>query len=153
MKKLSCRRRGFTLVELLAVLGIIALIGTMGVVFITGAVKSARVKHAEGLVNQTRQAVDLYYNAMGRYPETDEGLQALLTAPDDEDEAKAWKDGGGPFLRDGQIPQDAWRHELKYVKVDSADETTGRQFHVYSFGPNGIDDDGREDDIPAWAES
>lgn len=154
MKGFSSRRSGgFTLIELLAVLGIIALIGTLGVVLITNTRKSAQIKHAEALVNETRTAVEYYYNAMMRYPEDDEGLAALYTRPDDEEEAKKWSGGGGPWLKDGKVPKDAWGNELKYVKVEAADDAVGRKFHVYSFGPNKIDDNGSDDDIPAWAEN
>ena len=53
----------------------------------------------------------------------------------------------------GGIPKDAWDNEFLYKVVD-ADEanTTGIYFRVYSPGPNGEDDNGTGDDIPAWAE-
>lgn len=145
-------RAGFTLLEVMIVVAILVALATVGVVGVTGALRANNRKVAQAKVENTQRAVKMYEIAMGSLPETDEGLEALITPPDDEDEQQRWVDGGGPFIEGGVVPTDPWNNELKYVLQDSDGETSGQSFVVYSFGPNGVDDEGSEDDIPNWAD-
>jgi general secretion pathway protein G len=146
------KRAGFTLLEVMIVVAILVALATVGVVGITGALRSNNKKIAAQLVNDTERAVKMYQMSMGSVPETDEGLEALVTAPDDEEEAEDWTEGGGPYLENGEIPEDPWGNPLAYAKQDVEEGQAGQGFVVYSFGPNGVDDEGSEDDIPNWAE-
>lgn len=142
---------GFTLVELMLVVGVLVVIGSLAVVGYTRVKRGIDKEAALVLVNQTSEAVDIYYAAMNDYPDGNKGLQALIDPPDDQEEAKIWRDKGGPFLKDRKIPKDPWRTEVKYMRLDDAD-SSALQYRVYSFGPNKTDDQGGEDDIPNWAE-
>lgn len=146
MKKQMSRRAGFTLVELLAVLGILVLVGGVAVVAYTRVAESGRVKATQALINELANGVDLYRQQMGEYPSQEDGLQALITAPaDDEETARKWTEGGGPFLKKNEIPRDPWGNEITYVRNEDA--TGGPEYQLYSWGPNKIDDSGGEDDI------
>jgi general secretion pathway protein G len=153
MKRRNAKRRaGFTLMEVLLVIVILLMLGTVGVISYSKIADNARKDTAKVLTREVEGAVDLYNRSMGTYPDDGEGLNALITRPDDDARGKAW-DSGGPFLKGGKIPQDPWSRPLVYKKVDDATAArTGVYFHVYSMGVNGTDDSGSGDDIPAWAE-
>ena len=146
------RRAGFTLVELLLVISILLVLGTISVVGYTRIQKGTDKKLTLAKIQSTRQALKLYYSAMREWPSEEAGgLGALFTRPDDEDRAALWGDGGGPFLEEHMVPTDSWGIELKYEKLAEPDEK-GHEFRLYSFGPNKQDDSGTGDDIPNWAE-
>ena len=152
MRHVGTRRtQGFTLLEIMLVLGIVAFLAAGGIVAVTKIQKSAQIKQSVIVVEQSKSAVRNYYRVVRAWPESDEGVSALVTVPDDEAQAELWKTEG-PFL-EGGVPKDAWNRELVY-RLEDADEadTTGVYFRVYSQGPNGDDDNGTGDDIPAWAE-
>ncbi len=143
------RREGFTLIEVLLVVGILVALGTVGVVVYMNIQAGTDEKIARTLVDNTEDAVKMYSIAMGggKVPDEETGLQALITAPEDEDEAANWKRGGGPWIQ--EIPKDPWGNELKYATVD--DEGAPVKFKVYSMGPDG--EDGTEDDISSYTPS
>ena len=146
------RSAGFTLLEIMLVLLILTMLAGGAVV---GVVKyQARAERDTTLLTVTRieEAVNQYRLAVGAFPDEDEGLQMLIAPPSDEVQAERWQNGG-PFVVGGKLPKDAWGRDLLY-KVTDEDEanTTGLYFRVYSPGPNGEDDSGTGDDIPAWAE-
>ncbi len=143
------RRAGFTLIEVLLVIGLLLVLGTVGVTAYSRIQAGAERNMARTQVDQTVNAVKLYRQAMRSLPDEDEGLKALCTAPDTDDDADKWTDGGGPFFEPAEVPKDPWGNELKYVE---AEDDGGRGFHVYSCGPNKEDDNGTDDDIPAWAD-
>lgn len=142
---------GFTLVELMLVVGILLVIGSLAVVGYTRVKGGIDKDAALVLVKRTAEAVDIFYAAMNEYPDDNLGLQALIDPPDDVEEAQIWRDKGGPFLKERKIPKDPWRVELKYMRLEG-DDSSARQYRVYSFGPNKTDDNGSDDDIPRWAE-
>ena len=145
-------KRGFTLMEVLLVIVILLMLGTVGVVSYSKISENSKKDTTRILINDVEGAVNRYALAVGTYPTDDEGLGALITRPDDEARGKAW-DSGGPFLTGGRIPQDAWHRPLTYKRVDDTTASrTAVYFHIYSLGPNGTDDSGSGDDIPAWAE-
>jgi len=145
------RRAGFTLVELLLVIGILVALAGVGVVAYSRIKAGTDKKTARLMVEDAVQAVKVYHAAMNRYPTDDEGFGALVNPPDEEREAQKWRDGGGPMLENGKVPVDPWGNELKYKKVEKTQESTGPDFLVYSLGPDG--QDGTDDDIKSYEET
>ncbi|NQU76411.1 MAG: type II secretion system protein GspG [Planctomycetes bacterium] len=149
---ISRRTAGFTLMEVLLVIAILLVLGTVSVVSYTKIKASSDRKVAQLLVTQVENAVKRYVLVMNVAPSTEDGLTALATAPGDEAGAVKWKEQG-PFFEDGRVPQDPWGSQLGYKRLeDTESESTGRMFRVWSFGPNKEDDGGSGDDIPNWAE-
>lgn len=146
MKRSHARRAAFTLIEVLLVIAILVVLGTVSVVAYNGIRERAMKDAAKAQVDQTAQAVKLYQTALNKVPETDEGLNALIEKPDDETEAEKW---GKPFLENGKIPIDPWGTELKYERLDSSDGT-GPEFRIYSYGPDR--QEGTDDDISSYKE-
>ncbi len=99
---------GFTLVEILVVITIIGLI--MGLVGprVLGYLGESKVKAAQIQIESFASALDLFYLDAGRYPSSAEGLAALVRRPGG---TTSWN---GPYLKNGQIPNDPWGHPYIY---------------------------------------
>ena len=99
---------GFTLVEILVVITIIGLI--MGLVGprVLGYLGESKVKAAQIQIESLASALDLFYLDAGRYPSSAEGLAALVRRPG---ATTSWN---GPYLKNGQVPNDPWGHPYLY---------------------------------------
>ena len=152
MKRHADNRKAFTLIEILLVIVILGLLATVAVVTLSGTREGAMEDTTKLKIEEIMQVLEVYYAHVSAYPTEEEGLPALVTKPEFEDEAvgKKWR---GPYLKKKGIPKDAWGNGLVYRVVE--DEVTGRKKpRIYSFGPNKNDDSGDGDDIKneAWAE-
>ncbi|NLI69273.1 MAG: type II secretion system protein [Firmicutes bacterium] len=85
-KKIVAGEKGFTLVELLIVLGIIAVLATVAMLSFGGRVDEARQSVEKVNITVIQGAVDLYYHDQKKYPET---LEDLYDA----------NQNGGPYIR------------------------------------------------------
>jgi general secretion pathway protein G len=127
-------RRAFTLIELLLVLVILAVLAAVVVPRLTGRVESARRGGTISDIANIKTALGVFETDIGRYPTSEEGLQALLTNVLND---VKW---AGPYLE--KFPTDKWGHEYSYVCPGVDDPTS---FDLSSAGPNGIPGD--DDDI------
>jgi len=129
---------GMTLIEILVVLVLIGVVmGIVGGNFL-GKGEKAKADAAKIEINQIGQTLDLYKLEVGRYPSTQEGLQALLTAPGG---VANWN---GPYWKNGKLPKDPWGNEYKYVSPSSR----GSAYDIVSLGADGRDGgDGPNKDI------
>ncbi len=135
------RRRGFSLLEIIIVIGLIATIAGIIMAGLGGADEGAKRKLANIFVSQTvRTSLRTFQLNMGRYPSTEEGLQALVEAPT----GAGAKWGTEPYLEPDQI-KDPWGNQYKYRYPPSGNSTKP---DVWSVGPDGKD--GTEDDIKNW---
>jgi general secretion pathway protein G len=101
--------RGMTLIEILVVLVLIGIVlGIVGGNFI-GKGEKAKADAAKIEIGQISQALDLYKLEIGRYPTTQEGLQALIAAPSG---VSNWN---GPYWKRSSVPKDPWGNEYKYI--------------------------------------
>lgn len=119
------RRRGFTLLELLVVLGILALLLTLVVPKFTGRLSASKVPITKQQIANTVSALEQFKLDVGRYPTNDEGLKALIAAPG---EIKNWN---GSYLTKKVVPKDGWGNELQYRCPAKKD---GEEFEVFSLG-------------------
>ena len=103
------RRGGFTLVELLVVLVILALIMGLAGPRVLNYLTSSREKAAALQINSFKSALDLFFLDAGRYPSSNEGLNALLQKPG---AVERWD---GPYLQQQTVPADPWGNAYLYT--------------------------------------
>lgn len=120
------RRSGVTILEVLVVLSIIALIAAVAGPRLIGYLGRAKTETAELQATQLRQAVQLFYIDVGRYPTDAEGLGVLMSAPPGE---AAWV---GPYLETPDALVDPWGRDYIYEAPD-----TGSEFNIVSYGTDG----------------
>lgn len=136
-------QKGFTLIEIMVVIVIIGILATLVVPRIMGRPDEARVVSAKHDVTTLVQALKLYKLDSGRYPTTEQGLNALVTKPTTDPVPMNWKMGG--YL--DKLPQDPWGNPYQYTNPG----THNNEIDVYTFGadgkPGGTDNDS---DIGNW---
>ncbi|WP_108813224.1 type II secretion system major pseudopilin GspG [Loktanella sp. Alg231-35] len=120
------RTSGVTILEVLVVLSIIALIAAVAGPRLIGYLGRAKTDTADLQAEQLRQAVQLFYIDVGRYPSDGEGLAALLASPPGE---SSWQ---GPYLETEDAITDPWGRDYVYVAPEE-----GSDFSVMSFGLDG----------------
>ena len=129
------------------VIVIIGLLAGVAVVSYRSTRKGAEIKTTRALVRQVEDALERYNLDVKEYPTEDQGLAALLTRPQFDDEAKE-KLWNGPYLK--KTPKDAWGNELVYQPVEQAaavgeDGAPVKPYKLYSKGPDGQEDS--DDDV------
>ena len=131
--------RGFTLVELLVVMVILGLLAALVVPSYLGRERKARAQAAKTQIELLGTALDTFRLDVGRYPNTQEGLQALRTSPGG---LPRWD---GPYLKK-EVPLDPWGRAYTY-------ESPG-QHGDYDLSTHGADGapggDGDSRDIGSW---
>jgi general secretion pathway protein G len=134
------RNRGFTLVELLVVLVILGLLaGLVGPRVLT-YLGGAKSDTAQLQIEEFGAGLDLYHLEVGRYPNSEEGLAALTTAPAGIDN---W---GGPYLKKKNIPTDPWGNVYHYRSPGENGD-----YDLYSLGRDDVDGgEGEDADIVSW---
>lgn len=134
------RTAGFTLIELLLVMVILSVLATVVVPKFTRRSEQARIVAAQSSIANIEVALEAFEVDTGRYPTTEEGLQALVVAPPQLD---TWR---GPYIKRG-IPKDPWGNNYVYR---CPGEHNTNSYDLYSYGPDR--QEGGDDDIDNWSE-
>ena len=140
------RQRGFTLIEIMAVVLIIGML--MGIVgtAIVGNLRKARISTTIVQIKSLEGALTTYQMDNGRFPTTDQGMRALIEKPTGTPEPYGWRPGG--YLARKELPKDAWNGEFQYL---SPGEQNPDSFDLWSLGADakagGTDEDA---DIGNW---
>jgi general secretion pathway protein G len=132
-------QRGFTLIELLVVLVIIGLLAALVGPSLYQRISPAKESAARAQIENFATALDGFLVDIGRYPSTQEGLNALRAKPESLDK---WK---GPYLKK-EIPLDPWGQAYVY-------RAPGRSggYEIVSYGADGREGgDGENADIASW---
>ena len=134
-------RRGFTILELLIVIGILIAISGLVLVNVLGASEKADKKLALAQIKAFEGAIETFKAEVKRWPTEEEGLAVLWSrdALQEEADREKW---GGPYLKEPK-PKDAWGNDWIYRQPSQVAE--GFAFDIVSLGPDG--QEGTEDDI------
>ena len=131
---------GMTLIEILVVLVLIGIVmGIVGGNYL-GQGEKAKQRAAKIEIEQIGQTLDLFKLEVGRYPTTQEGLQALITAP------AGMSNWNGPYWKKSTVPKDPWGNEYQYAAPGSHGA-----YDVISYGADGKEGgDGADKDVNSW---
>lgn len=131
---------GFTLIELLVVLVILGLLAGLVGPQVMKYLGGAKSDSARLQVEQLGAALDMYRIEVGRYPTTDEGLEALVEQPAG---VERWN---GPYLKKKQVPKDPWGYDYAY---SSPGQHGG--YDLYSLGADHAEGgEGENKDVLSW---
>jgi len=109
MEKMKQARAGFTMIELLVVLVILMVIGTIAVQNFSGEEDKAKVKATKASFTSLENALERFKLDVGRYPTAEEGLAALYEAPE------GLEDWAGKYLTKRRSLKDAWDNDYVYT--------------------------------------
>jgi general secretion pathway protein G len=141
---ISRRESGFTLIEIMVVLTIIAIMTALIAPQVMGQVDKARVTAAKQDIRTLETALDFFQMENFRYPTTDMGLEALVKKPDDP-AIRNWRAGG--YLKATTVPKDPWGNPYRYMQPG----TKGGAYDLYSLGADGeVGGEGFDADIGSW---
>lgn len=136
------RQKGFTLIEIMVVVVILGILATLVVPKIMGRPDEARSVAARQDIASILQALNLYRLDNSRYPTTEQGLQALVTAPTLEPVPGNFKPGG--YL--AKLPKDPWGSPYQFLNPGLNGEVD-----VLSFGADKkAGGEGVNADIGSW---
>jgi len=124
------KEEGYSLLEILVVLAVISLLATLVAPRLFSHVDKSKVTTAKAQMKSLRLALDSYKLDVGHYPNQQQGLNILVTAPSD---GSIWY---GPYL-DGEVPLDPWGKT--YIYKPATRNTHGQELppKISSFGADG----------------
>ena len=118
------RQNGFTLIEIMAVVLIIGLLSTIVGVSIFAQVDKGRITATSVQIANLESVLELYRMDCARYPTSEQGLDALVNKPSDQ-ELKHWRKGG--YIK--KLNKDPWGNPYLY-QIPGANG----EFDIYSLG-------------------
>lgn len=134
---------GFTLIEVLVVVVILSILATVVVLNVADAPDEGRLAKARADIRMMESALEMYRLHNHAYPSTDQGLQALVSRPSGQPEARNWKPGG--YVK--QLQKDPWGRDYIYLNPG-----TRGVFDLYTLGRDGQPGgEGIDADIGNWA--
>jgi general secretion pathway protein G len=120
-------KRGFTIIEVMVVIAIIGLAGTIVGTRVLGSMEKARVTKSKADISVMSQALKMYRLDNGFYPSTEQGLMALIQEPSTDPVPLSWKPDG--YLDAKDVPVDPWGTRYIYRTPG-----TDNDFDIISLG-------------------
>lgn len=141
MTKERNTRAGFTLLEVLIVIALLAAVAALLITNLDQILGGGKKEVAEVFVTQTLENPLMTYKIhMDQFPSTEQGLVALMKKPSDD--AENWQ---GPYIK--KLPDDPWGNPYQYAYPGTHNENS---YDLWSWGPDGKES---EDDIGNWESS
>lgn len=135
-------QQGFTLIEIMVVVVILGILAAVVVPRIMDRPDDARIARVKQDIRAIEAALNLYKLDNFYYPTTQQGIEALVSPPSGEPQAKNWKPGG--YI--GQMPKDPWGNPYQYLSPGVKGE-----IDLFSLGSdNRPGGEGAASDIGNW---
>jgi general secretion pathway protein G len=136
--------RGFTLIEIMVVIIILGILAVYIGPKIMGRPGEAKQVKAKVDIAALETALKLYKLDNGKYPTTEQGLQALVEKPETGNVPAKWKEGG--YLDKRKVPKDPWKNDYLYISPGVHGD-----YDIISYGadkaPGG---EGEDADVNSW---
>jgi general secretion pathway protein G len=137
--------KGFTLIEIMVVIIILGLLAGLVLPKFLGQEETAKVGVAKTQIRSLEGALDAYKLDNGFYPETEQGLEALIKLPEAGRIPLKWREGG--YLKPARIPKDPFGGDYIYFSPGSEN----REYEIISYGADGEQGgEGNNADIESW---
>ena len=134
--------RGFTFIEIMVVVAILAILAALVIPRIMGRTDDAKRTATKVQIRNIEGALQLYKLDNGVYPSTEQGLKALIEKPSVGVIPKKWKLGG--YLP--KLPEDSWQNPYKYLSPSQKGD-----YEIISLGTDGeVGGEGINADIANW---
>ena len=141
-------RNGFTLIEIMVVIVILAMLAALVGPKLMGRADDAKIKTTKLQLKNLESALKLYKLDNGVYPSTEQGLIALVTKPSVGTIPKSYKEGGYLESNSKAVPKDAWENDFIYVSPGEHGD-----YDLSSYGADGVKGgEGKNADITSWGE-
>jgi general secretion pathway protein G len=136
--------RGFTLIEIMVVIVILALLAALVGPKLIGRTDDAKITDVKVQIKNLETALKLYKMDNGSYPTTEQGLQSLISKPTTGVIPKNFKEGG--YLESKKVPKDPWGGDYVYLSPSEHGD-----YDICSFGADGTKGgEGKGADICNW---
>lgn len=137
-------RGGFTLIEIMVVIVILAMLAALVGPKLMGRTDDAKIQTTRTQISNLETALKLYKLDNGGYPSTEQGLTALVTKPGVGVIPKNYKDGG--YLEKKQVPKDGWGNDYLYISPGEHGD-----YDLFSYGADGAKGgDNKNADVTNW---
>lgn len=144
MNRKPMNNRGFTLIEIMVVIAILALLAALVAPKIIGRSDDAKIADAKVQIKNLETALKLYKLDNGGFPSTEQGLAALVTKPTVGQIPKNYKAEG--YLESKKVPKDPWGNDFAYLSPGEHGD-----YDLYSLGADGVKGgEGKNADIESW---
>jgi general secretion pathway protein G len=138
------RRAGFTLLEIIVVVFILSLLISIVAPKIIGRTDDAKIADAKVQIRNFETALKLFKLDNGFYPDTEQGLDALIEKPTSGNVPQNYREGG--YFEQKKIPLDPWGNPYIYVSPGIHGD-----FDIMSYGADGKEGgEGKDADIKNW---
>jgi general secretion pathway protein G len=137
--KAKNKQRGFTLLEVMVVIVIIGLLGSVVVQNLMGNMDTAKIQKSVQDINALETSLSMYKMDNYKYPSTEQGLEALVEETDVEPLPRRFPNGG--YVK--RLPDDPWGNEYQLLNPGENGD-----IDIFTMGPDG--EPGTEDDIGNW---
>jgi len=143
IKKLT-ESSGFTLIEIMVVIIILGILATLIAPRLMDRPEEAKQIKARIQIASLETALKLYKLDNGMYPDTEQGLQALVEKPETGQTSGKWRKGG--YLEKGRVPRDPWKNEFIYLSPGMHGD-----YDLISYGADGVPSgEDKNKDVNSW---
>ncbi|MEK7396806.1 MAG: type II secretion system major pseudopilin GspG [Candidatus Poribacteria bacterium] len=144
IKLMKSNKKGFTLIELMVVIAILALLGGIVAPKVIGRLRQAKPQKAAIDVKAVGLALDMYAADNGQYPTTEQGLQSLVTKPTTPPDPLNWN---GPYVQPTDF-KDPWNNIYVYTSPSTRE---GYDYELYTYGSDAQEGGtGEAADVTNW---